>query len=646
MPVNDISIGQDIPAAAPFSNFNIGAVDQLERGVRYVDADRLIPGSNYATGLPNKGVAPSGNSAIFSPQYAPGLDQSLDDPAFSIYVFDLADYDQGIQLVFGISDPPSSEQDIYFAIADFSTNRWNWKQSDGSRMLDLPEFANYISTDGYIFFCVLMTGIDPGQVDFVRIGTGFAPSGTLKSDKNLGPYPLTVNFTADFVDTDGYFAEYQWDFDNDGTIDETSTEATLEHVFPVPGTFITRVHAIDNEGMEGTDFRTINVTGVLPPGPPENVQASDGTYGAQIHITWEKPSTGSTPKGFRVERSDSENGEYTTVADLSFAFTDYGDISVEDNSVYWYRVVSTHDLIGNSVPSESDDGVRGTLNPPTNVICSKGTQPSRISVTWTHPAAGATPEGYKIYRGTDPDGLIIPVGEVGFVNFYADESVPDGQTYYYLIASKKTNFLESDLSEPGDGYLEQLVAPTNIDASDDASTTLVTVTWTHSVGGQTPQGYDIYRDTAEDGAYSNKVGFVGYVETFDDTTATDGKVYFYKVSAVKPGWDESALSSDVDSGYVGLSAPLALTASDDSLAAEVTVTWLPPTLGPDPDDYEVFRSDTYEGTYASIGTTAGFVLVDAAVTLGQTYYYKAIARKAGYANSPESNIDDGFAGVT
>ena len=626
-------------------SLDLGALDQLDRSVNYTDEDRLIPGADFATGLPNQGVQAVDDSAKFTPAYNPGLDPGLVSPAYGIYVFNLADYDQEIQLIFGVSDPPATEGDLYFAIADFSTGRWSWTQSDGSRMLDLPDFANYISPAGHIFFAVVMTGIDPAQLDFVRIGSGFAPSGTLDSDTVLGPYPLTVNFTAEFVDTDGYLMEYQWDFNNDDTIDEVTTEPILEHVFPVPGTFTTRVHAIDNEGMEGTNFRSINVTGVLPPGPPENVQASDGTYGEQIHVTWDKPTTGSIPKGFRVERADSENGEYAVVGEMSFAFTEFSDTSVTDDSVYWYRVISTHDLIGNSVPSESDDGYRGTLNPPSNVICSKGTQPTRISISWTHPSAGATPEGYRVYRAADPDGLKTFVASVGFENFYADESVPDGQIYYYLITSTRTNFLDSDFSESGFGYVEQLVAPTDIVASDDASPTVVTVSWTHSGGGQTPQGYDIYRDTTEDGAYTNKIGFVGYVETFNDNSATDGQVYFYKVKAIRLGWDDSPLSDDFDSGYVGLSAPLGLSASDDDFASEVSVSWLPPNMGPTPDDYEVFRADSVDGVYASLGSTASLNWADDTVSIGTTYYYKAIAKKTDYTDSAYSNTDSGHAGV-
>ncbi|MCB1219473.1 MAG: PKD domain-containing protein [Planctomycetales bacterium] len=620
--------------------FNIGGIDGLDRQVNYTDADRLIPGSDFATALPNSRVVASGTSAEFAPEFAPDLDPSLLNPAYCVYVFNLGDYDQEIQLVFGVSDPPATEEDLYFGIANYATGRWEWRQSDGSRTLSLTEYTNYISPAGHIFFTVAMTGIETGNVDFVRIGTGFPPSGSLLADVTIGPYPLTVNFTANFVDTDGYFAEYQWDFDNNGVIDETTTEPTLEHVFEVPGTYITRVHAVDNDGMEGTNFRTINVTGVLPPNPPENVQASDGTYGGIVHISWDDPSSGINPKGYEIFRADTENGSYTSIGAVSFAFKSFDDDTVSDQTVYWYYVRSLHDTAGNSVPSDSDDGFMGILNPPTDLICGQGLLPDKISISWTHPVDGATPEGYDIFRSQTEGGLKVFVAGVDFVNFYQDDSVPDGKTYYYYIQSRRTNFSNSDFSEPATGFVSQLQTPTNVAASDDASPTIVTVTWTHSGGSQVPAGYNIYKANAVDGSYI-KVGTVGYEETWDDVAATDGAEYFYKVSAYKAGWDESALS-DPDGGYVGLSAPQSLNASDDEIF-QVTVTWLPPTIGPDPDDYEIFRADTIDGTYVSIGTTVDTVYVDSAVNGNQGYFYYAVSRKTGYVNSPASNIDEGYA---
>ncbi|MEZ5338465.1 MAG: PKD domain-containing protein [bacterium] len=629
---------ENVPVA---TGLDLGPISDLDRGISYTDEDRLIPGADYATALPNSRVVASGNVAVYSPEFAPQLDSSLITPAFGIYAFNLGDYDQAIQLIFGVSDPPASEGDLYFAIANYVSGRWDWYGGDGSRTLDLTDFSDYISPEGHIFFAVVMTGLEQGQVDFVRIGTGFAPSGTLEADTTLGPWPLTVNLTADFTDTDGELVEWQWDFNNDGTIDETTDVPTLEHEYAIPGTYVTRVHAIDNEGMEGTNFRTINVTGVLPPNPPVNAQASDGTFGGKVFISWEDPPSGIQPKGWSVERADSENGTYTEIAALGFAFKSYNDTSVTDQTPYWYRVRSLHDTAGVSEPSAADEGFMGIINPPTGVICGQGLLPDRISIGWDAPASGFAPEGYDIFRSTSEGGLKVLVASVGPVEFYQDTSVPDGKIYYYYIQSTAADFPGgSDFSDVASGFVSQLQAPTDLAASDDSSPTLITLSWTHSGGSQVPSGYNIYRSDAEDGSYA-LLAFTGYVNTYDDTTASDGAVYYYKVSAFKPAWDESP-QSDFDSGFVGLSAPQALNASDDQ-PFQVTVTWLPPLTGPDPDDYEVFRADVIDGPYVSIGTTVVSSYVDTDVEGDTGYFYYAVSRKSGYIGSAASNIDAGFA---
>ncbi|MCB1216178.1 PKD domain-containing protein [bacterium] len=623
------------------TGLDLGPISDLDRGTSYTDEDRLIPGADFATGLPNSRVVASGNAAVYSPEFAPQLNPSLITPAYGIYVFNLGDYDQEIQLIFGVSDPPASDEDLHYAIANYVSGRWDWYGGDGSRTLDLADYGDYISPEGHIFFAVVMTGLEQGQVDFVRIGTGFAPTGTVEADTTLGPWPLTVNLTANFTDSDGELVEWQWDFDNNGTIDETTDVPTLQHEYAIPGTYVTRVHAIDNEGMEGTNFLPINVTGVLPPNPPVNVQASDGNYGGKVFVSWDDPPSGIQPKGWSIERADSENGTYVEIGALGFAFKSYNDTSVTDQTTYWYRVRSLHDTAGISDPSETDDGFMGVINPPTGVICGQGLLPDRVSIGWEAPTTGFAPEGYDIFRSPTEGGLKIFVASVGPVEFYQDTSVPDGKVYYYYLQSTATDFPGgSEFSESSSGFVSQLLEPTGLTASDDASPTIVTLNWTHSGGSQVPSGYNIYRSDAEDGSYA-KIAFTGFVDTFDDTTATDGEVYYYKVSAFKPGWDESPLS-DFDSGFVGLSAPQSLNASDDQ-PFQVTVTWLPPALGPAPEDYEVFRADIIDGTYVSVGTTATTAYVDTDVVGDTGYFYYAVSRKTGYLDSPASNIDDGFA---
>src|SRR5690606_7678049 len=98
-----------------------------------------------------------------------------------------------------------------------------------------------------------------------------------------------------------------------------------------------------------------------------------------------------------------------------------------------------------------------------------------------------------------------------FVDFHQDTTIIDGSTYYYFLQSRKVNFPNSDYTPVASGFVSQLQAPTGVMASDDASPTTITISWTHSTGSQVPGGYRIFRAPAEDGPYFN-IGNAGYVE--------------------------------------------------------------------------------------------------------------------------------------
>jgi PKD repeat protein len=69
-----------------------------------------------------------------------------------------------------------------------------------------------------------------------------------------------VTFAASATDPDGQVVEYRWDFDADGTLDQTTTGGTATHTYSGAGTFQPQVTAVDNEGLTGQATTTITVS--------------------------------------------------------------------------------------------------------------------------------------------------------------------------------------------------------------------------------------------------------------------------------------------------------------------------------------------------------------------------------------------------
>jgi PKD repeat protein len=64
--------------------------------------------------------------------------------------------------------------------------------------------------------------------------------GIIEADNKSGCAPLSVNFTQNILDrlSDNYVvSSYEWDFDNDGNTDSTTTEESLQYTYSIPGQY-------------------------------------------------------------------------------------------------------------------------------------------------------------------------------------------------------------------------------------------------------------------------------------------------------------------------------------------------------------------------------------------------------------------------
>ena len=88
------------------------------------------------------------------------------------------------------------------------------------------------------------------------------PSGQLTAPATTGP-GQTVGLTAAFTDPDSAITGYDWDFDGNGTIDQTTDGPTTTTTYPTAGTRTVTVHAKDYRGGFGAASATVAV--VVPP---------------------------------------------------------------------------------------------------------------------------------------------------------------------------------------------------------------------------------------------------------------------------------------------------------------------------------------------------------------------------------------------
>jgi len=97
----------------------------------------------------------------------------------------------------------------------------------------------------------------------------FRPVVLATADVTSGPPPLDVNFTIVAEDDDGTIEEYAWDFDGDGTFDDSSAAnpSPLPNTYMSAGMYNAKFRVTDNDGAWAVDTVAVQVL----PEEPENL---------------------------------------------------------------------------------------------------------------------------------------------------------------------------------------------------------------------------------------------------------------------------------------------------------------------------------------------------------------------------------------
>ncbi len=197
----------------------------------------------------------------------------------------------------------------------------------------------------YTFACVA-----PGTYDVTANATGYAAyaqTGLAVTAGQIIPVPIQLTAASPGTDTDG-----------DGLSDTDEENGTFGYV--------TNPEKADSDGdginddvelAYGSDPNSNTDPGTcIPPGIPQNVSATDGTYTDRVEVTWSAVDDASSYTVFRNTSDDlpeaSELAEGVTT-------TTYADTSAASGQTYYYWVQAENSC-GTGLCSEADCGQRGT----------------------------------------------------------------------------------------------------------------------------------------------------------------------------------------------------------------------------------------------------------------------------------------------
>ncbi|HEU4840463.1 MAG TPA: PKD domain-containing protein, partial [Ilumatobacteraceae bacterium] len=239
---------------------------------------------------------------------------------------------------------------------------------------------------------------------------GAAPTVEASSDKQSGPAPLTVKFSADGSDD---VVSYHWDF---GDGNGTSLDQNPTHTYMTPGSYTATVTVTDEAGKTGTD--TVAITVSDPPGnaaPSVEIAAAPASGNAPLDVL------------FSSEATDPDDDELTYL----WEFGD-GDTSSQEGSVrHVYRQGGTY----TAKLTVSD----GTLSDSATVSITVGNPPANQAPTVqiaADPVSGSAPLDVRFTAsGRDPEG-----GPLMYTWDFGDGAGGAGRsvTHRYLTAGTYT----------------------------------------------------------------------------------------------------------------------------------------------------------------------------------------------------------------
>ncbi len=179
--------------------------------------------------------------------------------------------------------------------------------------------------------------------------------------------------------------------------------------------------------------------------------------------------------------------------------------------------------------------------PPTLLVATAGD--GAVTLDW---ADNSEPDlaGYSVFRASAMGGPYVAVGGLLVASDYADLSVTNGATYYYVVRAEDDSGNESGDSAEAFATPADTTAPAApvavLAAGGDGQ---VVLNW---VANTEPDlaGYNVSRSLSAGGPYTQmNVGLV-VRSTYIDTSAVNGTAYYYVVSAQDALGNESVMSSE------------------------------------------------------------------------------------------------------
>ena len=383
---------------------------------------------------------------------------------------------------------------------------------------------------------------------------------------------------------------------------DTITDTVFVDSIDTLAYFYYRISGVNASG-EGQQTGIWSGSSRLPAAP--NIISVSNVYGTHVVVQW---NTVQGAQSYILYRATSYSGVRQVVDTTSD--TSYHDSTCTPGTTCYYWVAS----IG--ITGASSTGLYGTgfiLPPPLQITAAQ--TPYHLNVYWTF-VSGA--QQYRIYRAGSSEGPFSFLDSTATTSY--NDTVPDGMTYYYRVASVGAN--ESGLSVISNGAKLSLPSiPEILSVSQGSYDSSISVTWGTSSGANS---YLLYRSSDSSLASLVLVSQTTATSLYD--TVSSDSVYYYRVKAANQA-GQSVLSSAVSGFRMPPTPPSPPESVDEPVSAPdyIHLSWDAPLQSVPFEGYRIYRSTAEAGTYELIDSTTVTTYEDYAPESFPTLYWYKIA---------------------
>ncbi|MFC1943115.1 fibronectin type III domain-containing protein [Chloroflexota bacterium] len=406
------------------------------------------------------------------------------------------------------------------------------------------------------------------------------------------------------------------------------------------GTYYYAVKAVDYGNNEsGYSNEAWDTANNIAPAAPTSVNATAGDE--EISLDW-NDNIETDLWGYNVYRSPTSGGTYGKINGSLVSTSNYTDTPLYGGGEYFYKVTAVDNVSAESGYSGIASATANNTAPaaPTSVNATAGNE--QITLDWADNIETDL-DGYNVHSSQSDGGPYSQInGSLVTSSNYTDTPLYGGGTYYYVVTAVDNESNESGDSNQASATANDIapLVPTGLAATGGDEE--ISLDWNDNTEGDL-WGYYIYSSNNTGGPYNYVDNVTAPTNIYIDTGLYGGGTYYYVVTAVDSGSNESG-DSDEDDATANNIAPAAPTSVNATAGDElISLDWAD-NIETDLTGYNVYRGTTTGNCTDKIGSlVATSNYTDTGLYGGGTYYYVVTAVDNATAESGNSNEDSATA---